>query len=38
MEDFYNFIVIVINKKPDYLTIYVIPYNKYDTDKLTTSL
>ena len=37
MKGFYNSIVILIKKKPDVLTISVIPYTKYVTDKLTTS-
>ena len=38
MEGIHNSIVIMINKKIDFLTIYVIPYTKYFTDKVTTTL
>ena len=38
MEGIYNSIVIMINKKSDFVTIYVILYTKYVTYKFTISL
>ena len=38
MEGIHNSIVIMIDEKLDFLTIYVIQYTKYFTDKVTTTL